>query len=247
MGFRGVRTTRLQALAAAVAATWCWGCYGVFSQAWLLPQAPAGRRELLGAGLAGLGLAIEAEPALASGGSTAGKYSTIPSGKRRFYGRVKQGLYQYLQMEPAIKAGNLKDPLIEDFFSKNIIKVKGGEDIKNCGFGAKCKTKEKRTSRWLDFKTASDLLAGAFRYSAEDIPEYLPQVKIIRSFAKKVEKMEAAIEAGNAEEAQQLYAKSKLDLSRYLPQVELEPLDSKDYTHPWDTRPEVICQGTFCV
>ncbi|CAE7162889.1 unnamed protein product, partial [Symbiodinium necroappetens] len=241
MGFRGVRTTRLQALAAAVAATWCWGC-GVLSQAWLLPQAPAGRREVLGAGLAGLGLAIEAEPALASGGSTAGKYSTIPSGKRRFYGRVKQGLYQYLQMEPAIKAGNLKDPLIEDFFSKNIIKVKGGEDIKNCGFGAKCKTKEKRTSRWLDFKTASDLLAGAFRYSAEDIPEYLPQVKIIRSFAKKVEKMEAAIEAGNAEEAQQLYAKSKLDLSRYLPQVELEPLDSQDYTHPWDTRPEARAQ-----
>ncbi|CAE7473673.1 SEC23, partial [Symbiodinium pilosum] len=53
-----------------------------------------------------------------------------------------------------------------------------------------------------------------------------------------VEKMEAAIEAGDATQAQQLYAKSKLDLNRYLPQVELAPLDSQDYTHEWDTRPE---------
>ncbi|CAE7517904.1 SEC23 [Symbiodinium sp. CCMP2592] len=150
-------------------------------------------------------------------------------------------------MEPAIKAGNLQAPEIEDFFSKNIIKVKGGQDIKNCGFGGKCKTKEKRTSRWLDFKTATDLLGGAFRYSAGDIPDYLPQVQIIRSFAKKVTRMEEAIQEGKTDEVQQLFAKSKLDLSRYLPLVELEPLDSQDYTHEWDTRPEVICQGTFCV
>ena len=82
------------------------------------------------------------------------------------------------------------------------------------GFGGSCITKEKRTSRWLDFKTATDLLvglgeheksgtceAGAFRYDASEVPESLPGVKVIRSFAKKVTKMEEAIEAGNVKEA----------------------------------------------
>ncbi|CAJ1348962.1 unnamed protein product [Effrenium voratum] len=163
----------------------------------------APRRELLAAGLAGLATVAQADSALASGGSTAGKYSTIPSGKRRFYGRVRQGLFQYLKMEPAIKAGNLKAPEVEEFFSMNIIKVKGGEKIKNCGFGGKCITKEKRTSRWLDWKTATDLLAGAFRYDASEIPDYLPGVKVIRSFAKKVTRMEEAIQEGNVQEAWQ--------------------------------------------
>mmetsp|Transcript_44746 Transcript_44746/g.97233 ORF Transcript_44746/g.97233 Transcript_44746/m.97233 type:complete len:240 (+) Transcript_44746:84-803(+) len=237
-----LRRFRLQA-AAAFALLLCGWHAG---EAWLFPQAGATtRREILG--LAGLGAAMHVEPALASGGSTAGKYSTIPSGKRRFYGRVRQGLYQYLLMEPAIKAGNLQAPEIEDFFSMNIVKVKGGMPMKNCGFGGTCKTKEKRTSRWLDFKTATDLLAGAFRYDAGDVPDFLPGVKVIRAFAKKVTRMEEAINEGNVQEVQQLYAKSKLDLSRYLPLVELEPLDSQDYTHEWDTRPQVWCQGQFCV
>eukprot|EP00434_Breviolum_minutum_P030075 symbB.v1.2.026596.t1/scaffold2672.1/size73286/2 len=248
-------------------------CSWRFGEAWLFPQAgrhsaasatsATSRREILG--LAGLGAALQVEPALASGGSTAGKYSTIPSGKRRFYGRVRQGLYQFLKMEPAIKAGNLQAPEIEDFFSMNIVKVKGGMPMKNCGFGGSCKTKEKRTSRWLDFKTATDLLAGAFRYDAGDVPDFLPGVKVARAMAKKVchpttfhtssfqqqlhqvDRMEQAINEGNVKEVQQLYTKSKLDLSRYLPLVELEPLDSQDYTHEWDTRPQVWCQGQFCV
>lgn len=186
------------------------------------------------------------EAALASGGSTAGKYSTIPSAKRRFFGRVKQGMYKFLQLEAPIMKGDLKDPVLAAFFAKSIIKVKGGEPIMGCNFGD-CVTKEKRTSRWNDFKIASDLLACAFRYDASDVDDFLPQVRLIRAFAKKVEKMEKAIKAENVADAQKFYQTAKLDLNRYTPMVELNPLNSEDYTHEWDERSQAWCQGSFCV
>lgn len=41
--------------------------------------------------------------AQASGGATAGKYTTIPIAKRRYFGRVKQGVYEFLLLGEAIK------------------------------------------------------------------------------------------------------------------------------------------------
>jgi len=187
--------------------------------------------------------------AWASGGSTAGKYSTIPSAKRRFYGRVREGIYEFLQMEKPILNGELQDPAVSGFFAKSIVKQKGGEKMSSCAIdfgGGTCVTKEKRTSRWLDFKVASDLLASAFRYSADEVNDYLPQVKLIRACAKKVEKMQTAINNGDADTAKELFKKAKTDLNKYVPMVELSPLDSEDYTHPWETRPTVFCTGTYC-
>lgn len=207
----------------------------------------SGRRALLQtAALAGLmGLP---EVASASGGSTAGKYSTIPSAKRRFYGRVRQGIYQFLLLEKPISEGDLSNPVIQDFFAKNVVKNKGGGKKPGCNWDEEtCTVKERRTSRWNDFKAAADLLASAFRYDAGDVNDYLPQVKLIRGYAKKIEKMKTAIDNGDAAQAQTLFASCKVDLSRYLPMVELEPIDSTDYTHEWDTRPQVWCQGNFCV
>jgi hypothetical protein len=233
-------------------------------QAWISPpaqgkRAPAqgaaaameeavGRRGALGAiGIAGLWAPLSgSEPAYASGGSTAGKYSTIPSAKRRFYGRVRQGIYAFLSMEKPISAGKLDDPVVEQFFAKDIIKQKGGEKIKGCQF-SECVTKEKRTSRWLDFKISADLLASAFRYDSSDVADFLPQVKLIRSFAKKVEKMQGSISKGDVEGAKAQYQICKADLARYVPMVELANLESEDYTHEWDTKPQVWCQGSFCV
>lgn len=145
--------------------------------------------------------------------------------------------------------GDFKDPTVDAFFGKNIIKVKGDQSVKNCAFAPKeyCVTKEKRTSRWLDFKVASDLLAAGFRYDASDVDSRLPQVKIIRSYAKKVEKMRDAIDANNVQEVQEIYAKTKVDLSRYVKMVELASLDSDDYTHEWDTRAQITCTGNFCL
>ena len=36
------------------------------------------------------------DPAWASGGATAGKYTTIPIAKRRYYGRVQQGVHEFV-------------------------------------------------------------------------------------------------------------------------------------------------------
>uniref|UniRef100_A0A7S1L7H2 Uncharacterized protein n=1 Tax=Alexandrium catenella TaxID=2925 RepID=A0A7S1L7H2_ALECA len=229
-------------------------------QAWsVLPRSPArevvtgepagaaavaGRRATVGAGL--LAILTPGDAARASGGATAGKYSTIPSAKRRFYGRVRQGIYQFLQMEEPIKNGDLENPLVRGFFAKNIIKEKGGEPIPVCMF-ADCVTKEKRTSRWNDFKVATDLLASAFRYDASDINDNLPQVRLIRAYAKKIEKLKTAILDGDVDKAKSLYKIAKLDLSRYTGMVELKPISSEDYTHEWDTRPQVYCQDNFCV
>jgi len=205
------------------------------------------RRVALGGLATGMwGMQSGVQPVFASGGATAGKYSTIPSAKRRFYGRVRQGIYQFLQMEPAVMKGDLKDPLITEFFAKTIIKVVGGIKEKGCDWN-ECISKEKRTSRWNDFKAASDLLASAFRYDASDVNDYLPQVRIIRAMHKKVAKIQKAIEAGDVATVQQLYKNCKMDLNKYTPMVELAQLDSPDYTHEWDTRPEVWCQGSFCV
>jgi len=199
----------------------------------------------LWAGTSG-GPLLPEQPAAASGGSTAGKYSTIPSAKRRFFGRVRMGIYKFLQMEPDIVKGDIEGEFVQGFFAKSIVKVKGGERIKGCEF-AECLTKEKRTSRWLDFKAASDLLASAFRYDASDVPRDLPQVKVIRAYAKKVDKMQKAISEGDVAKVQQLYQGAKNDLANFCPMVELAPITSEDYTHEWDTLPEVWCQGQFCV
>jgi len=240
------------------------------SQAWVAPpkgaQAPAvseGRRAVLGAGLvAALGGLPEA--AQASGGSTAGKYSTIPSAKRRFFGRMREAIFEFLQMEKPITEGKLQDPLVAGFFAKSIIKIKGGVKAQGCAIDlGGCESKEQRTSRWNDMKAASDLLASAFRYSAEDRNDLLPQVRIIRKFHKKVEEMQILIQRQTCTEkndacrelpqdsdpvkAKELYLKAKKDLGVYCPMVELSPIDSEDYTHEWDTAPQVICQGTFCV
>lgn len=182
----------------------------------------------------------------ASGGATAGKYSTIPSAKRRFYGRVRQGIYQFLLLEDPVSKGAFDDPAIEQFFAKTILLQKGGEKIAGCMF-SDCVTKEKRTSRWNDFKVAADLLASAFRYDASDVNDRLPQVKLIRAYAKKVDKMKGAIAEGDQTTAQQLFKAAKLDLTRYTGMVELAPISSEDYTHEWDTRAQVWCQGDFCV
>lgn len=209
--------------------------------------AHAGRRAALGASVAfGWGMLTPQDAVYASGGATAGKYSTIPSAKRRFYGRVRQGIYQFLAMEEPVLKGAWDDPAIEQFYAKTILLQKGGEKIAGCMF-AECTTKEKRTSRWNDFKVAADLLASAFRYDASDVNDRLPQVKLIRAYAKKVEKLKTAIGEGDQVKAQQLFKDAKMDLNRYTGMVELTPLTSEDYTHEWDTRAQVWCQGDFCV
>ena len=60
------------------------------------------RRALLEGAVAAALLCTAPEAALASGGATAGKYTTIPIAKRRYYGRVKQGVFEYLAVGDAV-------------------------------------------------------------------------------------------------------------------------------------------------
>lgn len=67
--------------------------------------AVARRRDALAAAAALCLFGSAPLPAVASGGATAGKYTTIPIAKRRYFGRVKQGVFEFLQMEaPIFKA-----------------------------------------------------------------------------------------------------------------------------------------------
>ena len=45
------------------------------------------------------GAKTDSLPAMASGGATAGTYTTQPIAKRRYFGRVKQGVFEFLAME----------------------------------------------------------------------------------------------------------------------------------------------------
>lgn len=209
------------------------------------------RRALLAAAsVAGLWSQLGHESAEATGGATAGKYSTIPAAKRRFFGRVREGVYEWKLMEPAVERGDLQDPTIVSFFSKSVILQRAGEPKGgNCNPDwdkNKCLTKEKRTSRWNDYKEAQLLLASGFIFSSMDIAERTPGYRIAQSYQKKMEKFKLAVQQGEVAEAQAQYKLAKGDLRRYLPYMELEPLEHPDYTHEWDTRPEVLCSGKTC-
>lgn len=236
----------------------------VGSRAWVPPQqhsrpaadsaqasgTTAGRRaalELLT--LAGV-VGSASEPAWASGGSTAGKFTTIPTAKRRFYGRVRQGIFEYLQMGEAIQAGNLKDPRVSRFFDKNLLLQAGGEKVRkgcNPDLDPNCLTVEKKTSRWLDFKASSYLLASAFRYDANEVNDFLPQVKMIKSYQKNVEAIQKAAKSGDVQKAKDAYKNSFEPLEKYLVIVELNPISSGDYSHEWDTTGQVLCTGFSCL
>merc|ERR1719389_601913 len=86
--------------------------------------------------------------AVASGGATAGKYTTIPIAKRRYFGRVRQGVYEVITMEGPIKAGDPKNVIITGFFDQTI-QVKKEKKKANCvaapgflGGGDECVSEE---------------------------------------------------------------------------------------------------------
>ena len=56
---------------------------------------------------------ITPSPAYASGGATAGKYTTIPIAKRRYYCRVQEAVHEFLLMGPAVIKGDLTDPTVQ--------------------------------------------------------------------------------------------------------------------------------------
>ena len=56
---------------------------------------------------------LSTNAAHASGGATAGKYTTIPIAKRRYYGRVQEAVHEFLLMGPAVIKDDLSDPVVQ--------------------------------------------------------------------------------------------------------------------------------------
>lgn len=187
------------------------------------------------------------EFATASGGATAGKYTTIPIAKRRYFGRVKQGVYEYLGVGAALKAGDLQAAPIEQFFA-DTIQVSSAKQKRQCiGDDNSCKTKEKFSSRWEDLKLSMYLLGNAFRTDSGKPPEKVKQVKEAQAFFVQVEKLRKARLKGDRKAAALTYAASIEALETFLNDVDLPPTAAPDYAQAADLEVMSLCQGSFCI
>jgi hypothetical protein len=150
------------------------------------PSTPSSRRTLLsdiaklsiGTSAASLLLlTTTAKPANASGGATAGKYTTIPIAKRRYYGRVQQAVHEFLELGPTVVKGDMSVATIQTFFDPlGVVVVPAkrkdvnGQCTKKDG---DCRGKEIRDSRYNDMKASMYLLGNAFRTDQQKPPDRL--------------------------------------------------------------------------
>lgn len=212
----------------------------------------AGRRAVFeAAGLAGaaglLGLAGAPAGVSASGGATAGKYTTIPVAKRRYFGRVKQGVYEFLNMQTAVNAGNFKSDDVSNFFAQTIV-TSSKRQKSNCrGSSEACVVQEELSSRWEDLQLSMFLLGNAFRLDAGKPPEKVRQVKEAKAFFSEVEKLQRAMRQGNQDQASKGFVAARAALDVFLNDVDLPPTVDPVYGTSADTKVPSLCQGSFCV
>lgn len=210
-----------------------------------------GRRDAMATAAATAALCLlggSPSPAMASGGATAGKYTTIPIAKRRYFGRVKQGVFEFLAMENAVFKGELTSDDIGDFFADTIVVAKKRKKT-NClapGTDA-CNVADASTSRWEDMKLSCFLLGNAFRVDSGKPPEKVKQVKEAKVFFAEVEKVKKATATGDKKSARVHYAAAKEALDIFLNDVELPPTSFPDYKQAADVSVPSLCQGAFCI
>jgi hypothetical protein len=190
----------------------------------------------------GAWLASSPSPALASGGATAGKYTTIPIAKRRYYGRVQQAVHEFLLMGPAVVAGDMTKPEIQHFFDVQgtvVVEAKrkdvNGQCTKKDG---DCKGKEIRDSRYNDMKASMYLLGNAFRLNQTKAPDNLPTVQAAKKFFKVMDEMEKLVKNPKTSDAaaQKKFLLALDILDGYLDLVELPPIDTGHYDQEFDTK-----------
>mmetsp|Transcript_15735 Transcript_15735/g.36144 ORF Transcript_15735/g.36144 Transcript_15735/m.36144 type:complete len:248 (-) Transcript_15735:260-1003(-) len=181
-------------------------------------------------------------PAWASGGATAGKYTTIPIAKRRYYGRVQQGVHDFLLMGPDIVKGDTTAEAVQHFFDPQGVVVVPAKRRDISGQCTKkdgdCAGKEVRDSRYNDMKTSMYLLGNAFRINQVKPPDLLPTVIAARAFFKEMDAMEKLVRKDPKlqDRASQKRYLAALDiLDEYLDLVELPPTESGHYDQEFDT------------
>lgn len=179
----------------------------------------------------------------ASGGATAGKYTTIPIAKRRYYGRVQQSVHEFLLLGPQVVKGDMTQADIKLFFDPlGIVVVAARNQAINGACTKKdstCKGREVRDSRYNDMKVSMYLLGNAFRINQQKAPDNLPTVQAAKAFFKEIDAMEKTINSKKPEKTTQAaighYAAALDILDRYLDLVELPPIDSGHYDKSFST------------
>ncbi|KAL7559496.1 hypothetical protein ACA910_010310 [Epithemia clementina (nom. ined.)] len=139
-------------------------------------------------------LSVTGQPAVASGGATAGG-AYLLSAKQRYNDRVKSGVIAFLALQPLLEKGDIDG--IRAYFTS--------EDV-----GA-----------WKDLTTAGYLLANAFRRNSTAAPDSLPSVKAWKGFAGQVEKMTASLKKKDTAGAIEAYKSALSAIDDYLEKVEL--------------------------
>jgi hypothetical protein len=212
------------------------------------PTAAVSRRNLLdilavsitAGGVLGLSAGLPS-PAWASGGATAGRYTTIPIAKRRYYGRVQEAVHEFLAMGNDVVKADMKAADIQLFFDPKgalLVAAKRQDISGQCTKkDSTCKGKEIRDSRYNDMKASMYLLGNAFRTDQQKPPDRLPTVKAAKAFFKEMDAMEVEVKKKKANDvgAVEHYAAALEILDKYLDLVELPPIDSGHYDKEFDT------------
>jgi hypothetical protein len=196
----------------------------------------------LGSSVGGLALIGLPEIASASGGATAGKYTSIPIAKRRYTGRIKLGVYDFVMMGRAIDRGELVSPEVAAFFSDTVF-----ENKKKSSFRANYPNAGKTFSRYDDISTAMKLMGNAFRIDATQTPMQVKGYVLAIAFLDDCEKLRKDIMSDNVEKAQKSYAKALESLEPFLDEVELPPTSMLDEYVGGSMRAELACQGAYCI
>jgi len=160
------------------------------------------RRHVLLAGAAALPVLGSPFSAVASGGATAGKTTSIPRAKLRYYDRISAAVGQFTALGGALgESGTLKQAY-GAFFS------------------------EADYSPYQELKGAGFLLAVAFKLDSKIPPDRLQTVKDYKVLMKDLDALKAARKPDAALAA---YAKAKASMDVYLDGVQLPPLGDQRY------------------
>lgn len=175
-------------------------------------RALPGRRPALAAALSAAGslLLPLPEPAVASGGATAGKTTSIPRAKLRYYGRMTAVVAAFEALEGTI-----------------------GEDGQQAA-AKRFFNADDPDSPFSELKSAGYLLAVAFKLDSKIPPDKLQTVKNYKAAMSDQGELKKAMGAGKKkqEDASKVYAKAQLSLTTYLEGVELPPLGDLGYASP---------------
>ena len=192
-------------------------CSAATRSAVSLSQPPAAatalsRRDCLGIGAA-LALGVGSpQAALASGGATAGKTTSIPRAKLRYYGRITEVVIAFDALGSSIASGEGYKAAGASFFA------------------------DKDESPSAELTTAGYLLSVAFKIDGKIPPDRIQQVKDFKKLAKDMGSLKGAMKE-SASKAQAAYASARGSMDVWLEGVDLPLLGDKS----WDPRGLPAC------